>query len=146
MQLAWRIICQRWGCLTFSLPNLSLCTCYFLGYLCNYLEDHPYPFPKEQLCSFVRTVCQPKALGNLKNLSMIIVLLHSMPHLWIICRETFIQNLFILQRWFSRGSKGMQELKKVLAGFQLCRSHHRFWQPKLGHRKDVCKVISMSHS
>ena len=90
MQLAWRIIRQWWGCLTYSLPNLLLYTCYFLGYQCNYLEDHPYPFPKEQLCSFVRTVCHPKALGNLKNLSMVIFLLHSMPYLWIICWEIFI--------------------------------------------------------
>ena len=106
----------------------------------------PYPFPEEQLCSCVCTVRHPQALGNLKDLTMVIFFLNSMPHLWIICQDIFIQNLFILQCWFSRGCKGMQELKKVLAGLQLCRSHHRFWQPKLGHGKDISKVISMSHA
>ena len=43
VQLGWRIICQWRSRLTYSLPHLLLCTCYFLGYSCDY---YPTPFQK----------------------------------------------------------------------------------------------------
>ena len=58
----------------------------------------------------------------------------------------FSQNLFIVQGWFSRRGKGMEKLKKVLTSLLLRRSGHWLGETKLSHRKDVSKVISVSHS
>ena len=42
-----------------------------------------YPLPKQQLFSFIRSTCHPWTFRDLKNLPMIVFLLHSTPHLLI---------------------------------------------------------------
>ena len=54
----------------------------FLSPIFMKLEILSYPFPEEQFCSCLRTVCHPQALRNLKNLSTVVFFSNFLPHLF----------------------------------------------------------------
>ena len=62
----------------------------FLSPIFMKLERLSYPFPEEQFCSCLRTVCHPQALRNLKNLSTVVFFSNFLPHLFL----TFMSGNF----------------------------------------------------
>ena len=89
----------------------------FLSPIFMKLEISSYPFPEEQLCSCLRTVCHPQALRNLKNLSTVVFFSNFLPHLFF----TFMSKFFLFRTCSSR-SVGFPDVAKE------CKSWRKFWR------------------